>query len=115
MTRQRERPSLLAFYSEDCSSCDGTGKVLSLESVMVKLERLLRRVSAAGKEKELVVRVAPEVAVYALEHHGRRLAEFEKRYRLSLDLKDDPQVRRDEVRLFSSRTKQEITDQYATR
>ncbi len=115
MTRQRERPSLLAFYSEDCTSCDGTGKVLSLESVMVKLERLLRRVSAAAKEKELVVRVAPEVAVYALEHHGRRLAEFEKRYRLSIDLKDDPQVRRDEVRLFSSRTKQEITDQYATR
>ncbi len=115
MTRQRERPSLLAFYSEDCTSCDGTGKVLSLESVMVKLERLLRRVSAAAKEKELVVRVAPEVAVYALEHHGRRLAEFEKRYRLSIDLKDDPQVRRDVVRLFSSRTKQEITDQYATR
>ncbi len=115
MTRQRERPSLLAYYSEDCTTCGGIGKILSLESVMVKLERLLRRVSAAGKEKEVVIRVAPDVAVYILEHNGRRLAEVERRYKLSIDLKDDPQVRREEVRLFSARTKQEITDQYATR
>ena len=115
MTRQRERPSLLAYYSEDCSTCGGVGKILSLESVMVKLERLLRRVAAAGREKALVVRVAPEVAVYILEHGGRRLLELEKRYKLQVDLKDDPQVRREEVRLFSARTKQEITDQYATR
>jgi ribonuclease G len=115
MTRQRERPSLLAYYSEDCPSCAGIGKILSLESVMVKLERLLRRLSAAAKEKEIVVRVAPEVAVYILEHNGRRLAEVERRYKLSIDLKDDPQVRREEIRMFSARTKQEITDQYATR
>jgi ribonuclease G len=115
MTRQRERPSLLAYYSEDCSTCSGIGKILSLESVMVKLERLLRRVSAAAKEKEIVIRVAPEVAVYILEHNGRRLAEVERRYKLSIDLKDDPQVRREEIRMFSARTKQEITDQYATR
>ena len=76
---------------------------------------LLRRVSAAAKEKEIVIRVAPEVAVYILEHNGRRLAEVERRYRLSIDLKDDPQVRREEIRMFSARTKQEITDQYATR
>ncbi len=115
MTRQRERPSLLAYYSEDCPTCDGIGKILSLESVMVKLERLLRRVSAAGKEKELVIRVSPDVAVYILEHNGRRLAEVERRYKLAIDLKDDPQVRREEIRMFSARTKQEITDQYATR
>jgi Ribonuclease G/E len=82
---------------------------------MVKLERLLRRVSAAGKEKELVIRVSPDVAVYILEHNGRRLAEVERRYKLAIDLKDDPQVRREEIRMFSARTKQEITDQYATR
>jgi len=115
MTRQRERPSLLAYYSEDCPTCDGIGKILSLESVMVKLERLLRRVSAAGKEKELVIRVSPDVAVYILEHNGRRLAEVERRYKLAIDLKDDPQVRREEIKMFSARTKQEITDQYATR
>jgi len=115
MTRQRERPSLLAYYSEDCPTCEGVGKILSLESVMVKLERLLRRISAAGKEHEIVVRVAPDVALYILEHNGRRLAEVEKRYKISIDLKDDPQVRREEIRMFSSRTRQEITDQYQTR
>jgi Ribonuclease G/E len=115
MTRQRERPSLLAYYSEDCMTCSGVGKILSLESVMVKLERLLRRVSAAGREHEIVVRVAPDVALYILEHNGRRLADVEKRYKLTIDLKDDPQVRREEIRMFSARSKQEITEQYTTR
>jgi len=115
MTRQRERPSLLAYYSEDCSTCSGVGKILSLESVMVKLERLLRRISAAGKEREIVVRVAPDVALYILEHNGRRLADVERRYKISIDLKDDPQVRREEIRMFSARSKSEITDQYTTR
>ena len=115
MTRQRERPSLLAYYSEDCSTCSGVGKILSLESVMVKLERLLRRVSAAGREREIVVRVAPDVALYILEHNGKRLADIERRYKITIDLKDDPQVRREEIRMFSARSKQEITDQYTTR
>src|SRR5689334_450837 len=115
MTRQRERPSLLAYYSEDCTTCSGIGKILSLESVMVKLERLLRRVSAAGREREIVVRVAPDVALYILEHNGKRLADIERRYKITIDLKDDPQVRREEVRMFSARSKQEITDQYTTR
>jgi len=115
MTRQRERPSLLAYYSEDCSTCSGVGKILSLESVMVKLERLLRRVSAGGREREIVVRVAPDVALYILEHNGKRLADIERRYKITIDLKDDPQVRREEIRMFSARSKQEITDQYTTR
>jgi ribonuclease G len=113
MTRQRERPSLLHYYSEDCQSCGGLGKVLSLESVLVKLERLLRRVASKGAEKTLVVHLAPDVAVFVLEHNGRRLSEFEKRYQLRVDLKDDPALRRDEIQLVSGKTRKDVTGLYA--
>jgi ribonuclease G len=113
MTRQRERPSLLAYYSEDCSHCHGLGKVLSLESVLVKIERLLRRVHAKGAEKGMIVHVAPEVAVFMLEHNGRRLQEFEKHYKLQVDLRDDPALAREDVRLVSSRTKKDVTAVYS--
>ena len=113
MTRQRERPSLLAYFSEDCPTCDGLGKVLSLESVLVKIERLLRRVHAKGTEKGIVVHVAPEVAVFVLEHNGRRLHDFEKRYKLQVDLRDDPALRREEVRLVSAKSKKDVTGQYS--
>ena len=110
MTRQRERSSLLHYYTEDCPHCEGLGKVPSPETMLVKLERAMRRVSALGTERRITVRVAPEVALFFVEQEGRRFAELEKRFKLRVDLKDDPQLRRGEMRVFSD-TKHELTKQ----
>ena len=101
MTRQRERSSLLHYYTEDCPHCGGLGKVASLETMLVKLERVMRRVAALGDEKRITVKVSPEVALYFVEQEGRRFAELEKRFKLMVDLKDDPQLKRGEMRVFS--------------
>ncbi len=111
MTRQRERTSLMHFYNEDCPACGGLGKVPSRETMLVKLERVMRRVASAGNERSLTVRVSPEIALYFLEQEARRLAEMEKRFKLTIDLKDDPQLKRGEMRVFSGRTRSEITKQ----
>jgi len=110
MTRQRERSSLLHYYTEDCPHCDGLGKVPSPETMLVKLERAMRRVSAIGTEKRITVRVAPEVALFFVEQEGRRFAELEKRFKLRVDLKDDPQLKRGQMRVFSD-GKHELTKQ----
>jgi len=110
MTRQRERSSLLHYYTEDCPHCDGLGKVPSPETMLVKLERAMRRVSAMGSEKKITVRVAPEVALFFVEQEGRRFAELEKRFKLRVELKDDPQLKRGQMRVFSD-TKHELTKQ----
>jgi len=111
MTRQRERSSLLHYYTEDCTHCGGLGKVASLETMLVKLERAMRRVVAMGGEKRITVKVAPEVALYFVEQEARRFAELEKRFKLQVDLKDDPQLKRGEMRVFSTARKQELTKQ----
>ena len=111
MTRQRERSSLLHYYTEDCPHCDGLGKVPSPETMLVKLERAMRRVAAMGGEKRLTVKVAPEVALYFVEQEARRFNELEKRFRLRIDLKDDPQLKRGEMRVFSTARKAELTKQ----
>ena len=111
MTRQRERSSLLHYYTEDCPHCGGLGKVPSLETMLVKLERAMRRVAAMGGEKRLTVKVAPEVALYFVEQEARRFNELEKRFRLRIDLKDDPQLKRGEMRVFSTARKAELTKQ----
>jgi len=110
MTRQRERSSLLHYYTEDCPHCAGLGKVPSLETMLVALERAMRRVAAAGGEKRITVRVSPEVALYFVEQEGRRFAELEKRFKLQVDLKDDPQLKRGDMRVFNAK-KVEITKQ----
>jgi ribonuclease G len=110
MTRQRERSSLLHYYTEDCPHCLGLGKVPSLETMLVKLERVMRRVTSMGSDKRITVRVSPEVALYFVEREGRRFAELEKRFKLQVDLKDDPQLKRGEMRVFSEK-KHELTKQ----
>ncbi len=111
MTRQRERTSLMHFYTEDCPTCAGLGKVPSRETMLIRLERVVRRVASQGGERSVVIRVSPEIALYFLEQEARRLAELEKRFRIQIDLKDDPQQKRGEMRVFSGKSKVEITRQ----
>ncbi len=110
MTRQRERPSLLHFYSEDCPTCGGLGKVPSHETMLVKLERAMRRIAAMGTEKRIILKVSPEVALYFVEQEARRFNELEKRFKLSVDLKDDPALKRGEMRILTDK-KQDLTKQ----
>ncbi len=110
MTRQRERSSLLHYYTEDCPTCGGLGKVPSAETMLVKLERAMRRVMAMGSHKRITVKVAPDVALYFVEQEARRFAELEKRFRLNIDLKDDPQLKRGEMKVFTDK-KLDLTKQ----
>ncbi len=110
MTRQRERSSLLHYYTEDCPHCGGLGKVPSPETMLVKLERAMRRVSGMGSQKRITLKVNPEVALYFVEQEARRFAELEKRFKLQVDLKDDPQLKRGEMRILTDK-KQDITKQ----
>jgi ribonuclease G len=110
MTRQRERSSLLHYYTEDCPTCGGLGKVPSSETMLVKLERAMRRVSAMGAHKRVTVKVAPDVALYFIETEARRFSELEKRFRIQIDLKDDPQLKRGEMKVLSDK-KQDLTKQ----
>jgi Ribonuclease G/E len=78
--------------------------------MLVKLERAMRRVSALGGNKRITVKVAPDVALYFVEAEARRFSEIEKRFRLQVDLKDDPQLKRGDMRILNDK-KQDLTKQ----
>ncbi|HEU5311780.1 MAG TPA: ribonuclease E/G, partial [Candidatus Eisenbacteria bacterium] len=112
MTRQRQRPSLANYFSENCAACEGSGRVLSLSSATLKIERMLRRVGQRSRDKQLLLRVHPDVAVHLVEQNADRLEAVERQYRLRLEIRDDPSLRRDEIRLFKGKTFEENTKQY---
>ncbi len=112
MTRQRERPSLLHYFSEECPDCGGVGRVLSLESMSMKIERMLKRAATELGEKELQLRVSPDVAVYLLEERGSRLERLERRLAIQLDIVDDPSLRREDFRIITKRGKKDVTAQF---
>ena len=113
MTRQRAREPLLHYFGENCVNCGGTGKTLSLPATAMRVERSLRRVGTRSKEKEVQLRVHPDLAVFLFDARGARLERLERQYGLTVDLREDPRLRRDEVRIYLPRTNKDITVDFA--
>ena len=112
MTRQRERPSLLHYSSDDCPHCRGVGKVLSLQSVALKVERLLSRIGVNTQEKLIELRISPEMAQHLFAQNSERLARLEKKFKFEIDVRDDPRLRRSEVRVIFPRTNEDVTERF---
>ena len=113
MTRQRVRPSLWHSMTGECPDCKGTGRVFTPEVVARRLERSLRRAGRERRERQLAVRLHPEVALYLLEEEPKLIHTLGKMTGLELELRDDPMMRVDEFRLMSRPGGRDVTDIYA--
>ena len=113
MTRQRVRPSLWHSMTTDCPTCAGTGRVFRPEVVARRLERALKRAGHERRERQLSVRLHPEVALYLLEEEPKLLQTLTKITGVDIELRDDPMMRLDEFRLMSRPAGRDVTDLYA--
>jgi ribonuclease G len=113
MTRQRVRPSLWHSMTTDCPTCAGTGRVFTPEVVARRLERALKRAGHERRERQLTVRLHPEVALYLLEEEPRLLQTLTKSTGVDIELRDDPMMRLDEFRLMSRPAGRDVTELYA--
>src|SRR6185436_1632428 len=97
-----------------CSSdLNGTGRVFRPEVVVRRMERSLRRAGADQKERQLAVRLHPEVALYLLEQEPQFMRLLEKQTGLQLEVRDDPMMRLDEFRMMAKPAGRDVTDLYA--
>ncbi len=113
MTRQRVRPSLWHSMTTDCPTCAASGRVFTPEVVARRMERALRRAGHEHRERQLTVRLHPEVALYLLEEEPKLLQNLSKLTGIDLELRDDPMMRLDEFRLMSRPAGRDVTDLYA--
>jgi ribonuclease G len=113
MTRQRVRPSLWHSMTTDCPTCAASGRVFTPEVVARRMERALRRAGHEHRERQLTVRLHPEVALYLLEEEPKLLQTLSKLTGIDLELRDDPMMRLDEFRLMSRPAGRDVTDLYA--
>jgi ribonuclease G len=113
MTRQRVRPSLWHSMTTDCPTCAASGRVFTPEVVTRRLERALKRAGHDRRERQLTVRLHPEVALYLLEEEPRLLQTLTKLTGVDIELRDDPMMRLDEFRLMSRPAGRDVTELYA--
>lgn len=109
MTRQRVRPSLLHQYTDECPCCEGTGKVLSFYTILVFIERALRRVASSSRERKLVLEVSQEMALHLVTERKEHLKSLERDTRRSIEVRDNPELGREEFRILSARDGRELS------
>ena len=101
VSRKRVRPSLLHYFSEECPYCAGRGKVLSLESMAMKIEQWIRRIGAQKKERGVLFRLNPVLGVFLREERPENLQELAETYRLRVEIVDDARLHREEFDITS--------------
>jgi ribonuclease G len=113
MTRQRVRPSLFQSLTEPCAHCGGSGRVFRAEIVVRRVERAVRRVAVQKIERELTIRIHPQVALHILEDEPDLMRRLAKAHGIAIELRDDPLMRQDEFKLLGGPAEQDVTSKYA--
>ena len=101
MSRQRVRPSLLSQLSDDCPYCTGTGKVMSMETMSNRIERLVHRIAIVTREKRLQIQANPVLALYLLEERPEQFRDLCRNFDLELNVLDDATLHVEEFRIIS--------------
>jgi len=113
MTRQRVRQSHYQSSTEACQMCNGTGRVLTPETIVRRMERSVKRMAVEGRRDNLLVKLHPDVAMYVLEQERDLAQKLQKAANFSLEFRDDPLLKPDEFKLVVKSQGRDVTQQYA--
>ena len=113
MTRQRVRQSHYQSSTEACPTCNGTGRVLTPETIVRRMERSVKRMAIEGRRDNLLVKLHPDVAMYVLEQERDLAQKLQKAANFSLEFRDDPLLKPDEFKLVVKAQGRDVTQQYA--
>lgn len=113
MTRQRVRQSHYQSSTDACPTCAGTGRVLTPETIVRRMERSVKRMAVEGRRDNLLVKLHPDVAMYVLEQERDLAQKLQKAANFSLEFRDDPLLKPDEFKLVVKAQGRDVTQQYA--
>ncbi|PKN78284.1 MAG: ribonuclease E/G [Candidatus Cloacimonetes bacterium HGW-Cloacimonetes-1] len=107
VTRKRMRSTLIANYSDPCPYCNGTGRVVSKDAVILRINRWLSRAEYFVKDTMLRVVVHPDVYL-----HIRDNKEYFSIYKDQLDFVAEAEMKIDQFKVFKIPSMDEITSKY---
>lgn len=110
MTRQREHESIKDQVFSPCPYCNGSGRVKSLVSMSVEIQRRLNSVVRDKRYKDIPLRVIvhPEVLARLRNEDEALLREIENKSSVNLSFRADPALHYEEFKLIDSETGSEL-------
>ncbi|HME09417.1 MAG TPA: Rne/Rng family ribonuclease [Bryobacteraceae bacterium] len=100
ITRKRVKQSLERTLCSPCPYCEGAGYVKSVSTVIGEiLQEAHKLAPAVGDQKDVMLRVHPEVAKVIKSHHNHFLEELEEILRRPVLVKTDPTIHQEKYDL----------------
>jgi ribonuclease G len=115
MTRERIRPSILHTLSDICPCCDGIGRLISKETMAMKIERWFKRAKVGAKCKNYRLLVHPDMAQVFGEGKANRMRKQSKELGLNIDVVKDEDLPRDQFKVFDLDSKTEVTNVFKSK
>ena len=101
ITRKRVKQSLLKIYCEPCSYCNGVGMVKSPQTVCYEIQAEAKKMAKALEEnKEITLRVNPEVAKALKTDEASVITEIETLLKKEVLIKSDPLLHQEHFDIF---------------
>jgi len=96
VTRKRVKQSLERTLSSACSACDGSGHVKSVSTMIFEILEEAQKVSAKRKtDKDVTIRVHPEIARVLKSRDNAYLQELEETFRSNVIVRGDLGIHRE--------------------
>lgn len=92
ITRKRSRPSLERALTQPCPYCRGSRRIKSLTTICLDLRRQLLRQRDRYRDREILLRVHPDVAQALQKQQHSVLDELERVLRSEILLQSDPNL-----------------------
>ncbi|MFH1852696.1 MAG: Rne/Rng family ribonuclease [Candidatus Neomarinimicrobiota bacterium] len=111
MTRQRIRLSLLDSMSDGCPTCHGTGRVLSKEAMLTRIDHWIRRYRSNNRDLRLELRLSSTMADYLRDQKRKVMRGLMWQNLVHIRITEDNSVPIDEFRFISVKSGTDVTDQ----
>ncbi|WP_306600637.1 Rne/Rng family ribonuclease [Geothrix sp. 21YS21S-2] len=115
MTRQRLRPSLQHVTHEACPTCQGTGKVKSIEALVLSVVRRIKAILSRDAIAEIRVKLMPSIALAVLNQKRKDLSALEDMHDSKIIIVADPEIPFGEMAAEIERAEEEPAEKVAAR
>ena len=111
MTRQRIRVSLLDSMSEECPTCHGSGRIISRETLITRIDHWLRRYKSKHRDLRLRLQLHPDNAKYMADDKKDLLRSLMWQNFVHIKIEQITDVARDEFRFIRTKNGEDVTQE----
>lgn len=111
ITRKKVREDLYSQLQRPCPYCEGTGKVLSEETVALQAEREIKKVLATTDVEAILVALNPSVAAQVIGAGGANLRRLEAETRKSIYVRGSEDAHIEDIKVVAAGKKAEVEAQ----